>query len=64
MLLDPLFCSCKLQKLADCNIYNNACVMYDVAFRLSDRIVPISLPTHEYNTRGKQLIKGKKRKLK
>lgn len=41
--------------------------MYNVAFRLNNRLchlIPINLPTHEYNTRGKQLLKGKKWKLK
>lgn len=62
---DPLFDS--FLKLTECNTFHNACVMYEVAFRLNDRLchlIPISVPTHEYNTRGKQLIKGKKRKLK
>lgn len=41
--------------------------MYNVVLRINDRLshlIPISFPTYEHNTKGEQLSKGMKRKLK
>ena len=41
----------------------NACTMFNVVYRLCD-LIPICSPSHAHNTRNKQLLMGKKHKLK
>ena len=63
----PLFYKYGLMRLSDINIYHNACVLYQVVNRSNLRLcelIPISLPLHTYDTRNKNHITGKKRKLK
>lgn len=64
---DPLFHRFGLLKIQELNVFHNACTMYNVVHMLNPALcdlIPISYPTHTYDTRNKSHIKGKKRKLK
>lgn len=63
---NPLFHRLKLLKLTECNYFHNACVMYSVVNKLNPRLnhlIPVTTLSHQYDTRKKQLLRGKHRKL-
>lgn len=64
---NALFREFGLLKLPECNYYHNACTMYSVVNRLNPKLcelIPLLSSDHQYDTRNKQLLKGKYRKLK
>lgn len=63
----PFFRKYGLLRLAECNVFHNACTMYQVVHGLNCQLchlVPVCLLLHMYDTRKKHLIMGKKRSLK
>lgn len=63
----PLFYRNKLLKLAECNSFQNACIMYNVVHKLHPtlcHLIPVTLCIHDHNTRRRNLLRGKKRKMK
>ena len=61
----PLFHRFQLLRLAELNVYHNACLMFQIVNRLNPRLsslVPISSPQHTYPTRTKSQISGKLRR--
>lgn len=64
---NPLFYRYGLLKLPEYNLYQNACVMYQVVHRSNTHLcelIPLYSSSHRQNTRNKLLLKGKYRKLK
>ena len=63
---NPIFHKLSLLKLNECNYLHNACIMYNVVNKLNNRLcdlIPISYPSHTYDTRNTDHIQGKKRDL-
>ena len=62
-----LFKQHNLLQLTEFNYFQNACVMYQTVHKMNLKLcelIPIFLPLHTHATRNKNLITGKKRKLK
>ena len=63
----PIFHRLNLLRLTEFNTFQNGCTMFQVVHGLSPRLsdlLPISRPQHQYDTRYKHHITGKKRRLK
>ena len=62
----PIFLRYGLLRFSELTYYNNACSMYEVVFKLNQRLselVTVCWPQHTYDTRNKHLISGIERKL-
>ncbi len=63
----PVFHAYGLLRLTECNIFHNACMMYQVVHGVNNRLcdlVPVCRPLHSHDTRNKHFIFRNKRRLK